>query len=96
MSLWQQLRFEFRSTIQVDSARFESISSGGEATCLSRRSSIMWKFAELRSMMYQPGKDAGFTATYTIDRSGELLPDGPLCSAEGRELATGGKELGAE
>ncbi|WP_040804515.1 hypothetical protein [Nocardia concava] len=68
---WRQIRFEFRSTVQIDSARLESIAEDGVSSRHSVPTLAMRQFDKLRAAMYEPGKGAWFTARYVIDRSGD-------------------------
>ncbi|MFB7721501.1 hypothetical protein [Nocardia sp. NPDC056100] len=72
---WHQLRYEFRATIQIDGDMFESISSDGTATRISAPLLIMEKCAELRSVMYQPGRGTWFTVRCVIDHNATWTMD---------------------
>lgn len=72
---WNELRYEFRATIQIDGDRFESVASDGMAARISAPFSVMELFAELRSAMYRPGVGTWFTARYVVNRLGDYKFD---------------------
>ncbi|MFE4455827.1 hypothetical protein ACFROC_00585 [Nocardia tengchongensis] len=66
---WNRIRFEFRGTVQISGARFESIAADGVVERHSVPKVAMREFDRLREAMYEPGRGTWFTARLAIDQS---------------------------
>ncbi|MET8757344.1 hypothetical protein [Lentzea sp. NPDC004782] len=67
---WQQIRFEFYSTVGIDSARFEITAEDGSEVKLAPPMSAMDPLGDLRTEMYEEGKGSWFTARIVINPPG--------------------------
>lgn len=67
---WQQIRFEFYSTVGIDSARLEVTDENGNEIKLAPPMAAMDPLGDLRSEMYEEGKGSWFTARIVIDPPG--------------------------
>lgn len=68
---WDQLRYEYRATIQIDGDRLESVSPDGVVTRISAPFAVMEQLSDLRSAMFVPEVGTWFTARVVIDRDGD-------------------------
>ncbi|MGW4351633.1 hypothetical protein ACWELJ_06025 [Nocardia sp. NPDC004582] len=68
---WQQLRLDYRATIQIEAARMQAVDAAGLVSHIEVPDAAMDCLTELRSAMYQPGTGTWFTARFVLDLAGE-------------------------
>ncbi|WP_433670680.1 hypothetical protein ACQP06_04595 [Nocardia sp. CA-136227] len=68
---WQQLRLDYRATIQIDAARMQAVDAAGVVSHIEVPDAAMDCLAELRSTMYRPGKGTWFTVQFVLHLSGK-------------------------